>query len=496
MELERQMKSMELEKEAGGQPQQGGRGVAGAGGRGGRGRGARGRGWNNFSHGEHDDRMGGPDDGDQEYVRQSSDISWGRPAEGRVEHQQWGRKDRRGGERQDQRGGDRQDHQVQDLRVQLQGGQRTVVDQVEGYEGPPADLRSKLSQRRGEGNRDLREDLNNRRAEEGEERPLSPRAEQRRAAAEERERLRNRARGGGSGGGGQHRGGSAGQQRGGRGSNNQHHQQARGGQNHAGRQNGRDHDHHQPHQNGVHEHQHQPGKQGGGKQIPRPKKNTENFNPSHEAPPMRILVAPPGLKRYHRANSTRDVIIVSDLFGSYSDLTIYKNLLYEVQNSGVPQEQLWQSWHGDSHLIADDKRNWKEHCPTFTMILDRIRHYFDMDIKATRLNWYRDTSEWKPFHHDAAAMKPDKARTQNFTVAVSFGCERDAAFEHAESKTVISMPQPNGTIYTFGKDVNLLWRHGILQVPWNFTAFHQLLHLQVPPSQHKNEGRISIIAWG
>ena len=58
------------------------------------------------------------------------------------------------------------------------------------------------------------------------------------------------------------------------------------------------------------------------------------------------------------------------------------------------------------------------------------------------------------------------------------------------------MPQPNGTIYTFGKDVNLLWRHGILQVRWNFTAFHQLLHLQVPPSQHKNEGRISIIAWG
>ena len=75
------------------------------------------------------------------------------------------------------------------------------------------------------------------------------------------------------------------------------------------------------------------------------------------------------------------------------------------------------------------------------------------------LSRYRDTSEWKPFHHDAAAMKvnilkimwkrffiiddhlnfesqvilnsviltvlqPDKARTQNFTVAVSFGCER------------------------------------------------------------------------
>ena len=31
-----------------------------------------------------------------------------------------------------------------------------------------------------------------------------------------------------------------------------------------------------------------------------------------------------------------------------------------------------------------------------------------MHVEATRLNWYRDSSEWKPFHHDAAALKPDK----------------------------------------------------------------------------------------
>ena len=90
---------------------------------------------------------------------------------------------------------------------------------------------------------------------------------------------------------------------------------------------------------------------------------------------------------------------------------------------------------------------------------------------ATRLNWYRDSKEWKPFHHDAAAIKPDKARTQNLTVAVSFGAERDAAFEHAQTKTVISLPQPNGTIYAFGKEVNIIWRHGILQV-----IFNSLLH--------------------
>jgi len=52
---------------------------------------------------------------------------------------------------------------------------------------------------------------------------------------------------------------------------------------------------------------------------------------------------------------------------------------------------------------------------------------------------YRDSSEWKPFHHDAAAVKADKAQTQNFTVAVSFGMERDAAFEHAKTKYGLSL---------------------------------------------------------
>ena len=41
--------------------------------------------------------------------------------------------------------------------------------------------------------------------------------------------------------------------------------------------------------------------------------------------------------------------------------------------------------------------------------------------------------------------------------------------------------QPNGTVYTFGRDVNILWRHGIRQLP---------------PSMQNNNGRISIICWG
>ena len=43
----------------------------------------------------------------------------------------------------------------------------------------------------------------------------------------------------------------------------------------------------------------------------------------------------------------------------------------------------------------------------------------------------------KPFHHDAAAIKEVKAEPSNLTVAVSFGLEREAAFEQVKTKTVV-----------------------------------------------------------
>jgi len=220
--------------------------------------------------------------------------------------------------------------------------------------------------------------------------------------------------------------------------------------------------------------------------YPGQKRTPKNFNPCHDPPEARILFATPGMNHYDRPHYSRDVIVVRDLFippgvDPSTDLSIYNKLLEEIQQSGVNERLLWQSWHGDSHLIADDKRNWKKACPTFSWVVEKLADYFNMHVEATRLNWYRDSSEWKPFHHDAAALKPDKARTQNITVAVSFGAERDAAFEHAANRCVISMPQPNGTVYTFARDVNILWRHGIPQLP---------------PSMQHNEGRISIICWG
>ena len=83
--------------------------------------------------------------------------------------------------------------------------------------------------------------------------------------------------------------------------------------------------------------------------------------------------------------------------------------------------------------------------------------------------------------HTYHFLQEEKAQQSNLTVAVSFGLEREAAFEHAKTKTIVSMAAPNGSAYVFARDINVLWRHGILQMP---------------PEKRKDEGRISVIAWG
>ena len=73
------------------------------------------------------------------------------------------------------------------------------------------------------------------------------------------------------------------------------------------------------------------------------------------------------------------------------------------------------------------------------------------------------------------------ADTQNFTVAISLGYQRQVAFEHALNGNTLSFGAPNGSAYVFTKDVNIEYKHGILQE-------------KEPGGPEK--GRISIIAWG
>lgn len=183
-----------------------------------------------------------------------------------------------------------------------------------------------------------------------------------------------------------------------------------------------------------------------------------------------------------------DAILVPDLYHDYEPREIYDKLLDEIHEimemPRYKKSDIWKPWHGDNHLIADDKSGWTDDAPFFRKLMDRICDYFNMDIRATRFNWYKDDTDWKPYHFDAAAVKPDKSKSQNMTIGVSFGAVRDIAFEHHETRTRVSFPLDDGSAFGFGRLINYNFRHGVPPIH--------------PKNQTKKEdtGRISIIAWG
>ena len=70
-----------------------------------------------------------------------------------------------------------------------------------------------------------------------------------------------------------------------------------------------------------------------------------------------------------------------------------------------------------------------------------------------------------------AAFNPHRARNQNITVGVSFGSTRELAFLHADTKNKAYFPQTNGMLFSFGRDVNIHWKHGINALPDEGTMF-------------------------
>lgn len=218
------------------------------------------------------------------------------------------------------------------------------------------------------------------------------------------------------------------------------------------------------------------------------KKNTECFEPMNRPVDLRIVY---DLNNAYLETklTDRDLLLVPNIFKGFPKFEIYNQLVEEITKCELEKKDLLKLWHGNdkidgTHYIADDKLNWKQYCPTFNWVLDNLVQYFNVDIKATRFNWYKDTNQWKPFHFDAAAFDPKKSKTQNITIALSFGCTRYTALEFDSKnsnnqKTTISIPIADGEIYAFTNTINSTWRHGILQEK-NF----------------KDEGRISIIIWG
>lgn len=212
-------------------------------------------------------------------------------------------------------------------------------------------------------------------------------------------------------------------------------------------------------------------------------RNSASFDPKSTLvrPAMRVLVGSSQLAEYKNELRHDDVVIVPDFYCAEDDWQVYYDLIREMRKLQEKkiQDSQWKSWHEGAHLLSPNPEGSK----TYQKIIARMCEYFSIapGTRGTRFNWYRDGSDWKPFHHDSAAFNAKRARNQNCTVGISFGASRELAFRHANNGDLVYFPQTNGMLVFFGRDVNIRWQHGINALP----RVHQ-----------DGKGRISIILWG
>lgn len=199
-----------------------------------------------------------------------------------------------------------------------------------------------------------------------------------------------------------------------------------------------------------------------------------------ERPQMRIITVPP-TRQYDPPVKNDDVIIVPEFFCAEDDWDIYYQLIKEMREAQANGERdaEWCSWHQGAHLLSRNPST----SPMFNRVLQIMGRYFSVahENRGTRFNWYRDGSDWKPFHHDSAAFNWERAQDQNCTIGISFGASRELAFRQAKTGELIYFPQRNGMLFFFGKDANIRWQHGINALPAN---------------EQDGKGRVSIILWG
>jgi hypothetical protein len=193
-----------------------------------------------------------------------------------------------------------------------------------------------------------------------------------------------------------------------------------------------------------------------GKKIKKKGKgrNTESFDPHSTLvrPDMRVIVGP-NTETYGSLLKHDDVVIVPDFFCAKDDWSLYYKLIEEMRESQAhgDKDAEWISWHEGAHLISKNPKG----SQTYQDIQAKISQYFNISTQSvgTRFNWYRTSTDWKPFHHDSAAYNTQRAQNQNITVGVSFGSTRELAFLNVKNGSKIYFPQvDNSTTSTFSID--------------------------------------------
>jgi alkylated DNA repair dioxygenase AlkB len=164
-----------------------------------------------------------------------------------------------------------------------------------------------------------------------------------------------------------------------------------------------------------------------------------------------------------------NAIYLQNFHASARDYSVLANLAREMERAA----ELGGMVNWSKHLKHENP----DFSETFQRVVDAMADYFDVEVYATRMNFYRDGTDWKPFHHDSHAYG-GRAQREDFTMGASFGGSRELIFLHEPSGNTFTFPQNNGDVFAFTSEVNKRFKHG------------------VPKAKSNNDPRFSIIAWG
>lgn len=170
-----------------------------------------------------------------------------------------------------------------------------------------------------------------------------------------------------------------------------------------------------------------------------------------------------------------NAVYIHNFISDEKDMRLYDQLKAElVASTGAKMVGAGGLIDWSKHQVFDNPTDISQ---TFNDIIDMLAEYFDVDVYATRLNYYRDGTQWKPQHHDSHAYG-GRALREDFTVGLTLGAERSLLFVHEASQREFNFPQLNGDCFAFTGEVNQTFTHGV-------------------PRVHTTIGdRFSIIAWG
>lgn len=111
--------------------------------------------------------------------------------------------------------------------------------------------------------------------------------------------------------------------------------------------------------------------------------------------------------------------------------------------------------------------NWSAHyklenptgLTTFEDIISKVAKALQVKVKATRINYYANGADWKPYHRDS--HKIVDGEREDITIGLSLGANRELSFLHVASNNKFSFPQNNGDLFAFTDEVNADFKHGV-----------------------------------